>query len=121
MALCRHIRSLAWLAVGLAGTLVTLLSVVIAGLTHFDASLLEFPPDAFRLDAGWFKGLGGAMLIAVYDYFGYDNVCHLGDEVVEPQTGRFRAIDQLSVLIVAALYLTMNLAIIAVVPWSRRP
>ncbi len=119
VALCRHIRSLAWLAVVLcAGTLVTLLSVVIAGLTHFDASLLEFPPDAFRLDAGWFKGLGGAMLIAVYDYFGYYNVCHLGDEVVEPEKTIPRAIT-LSVLIVAALYLTMNLAIIAVVPWSQ--
>ena len=33
----------------------------------------------------FFTGLGGAMLIAIYDYFGYYNVCHLGDEVVQPE------------------------------------
>ena len=25
------------------------------------------------------------MLIAIYDYLGYYNVCHLGDEVVQPE------------------------------------
>lgn len=119
VALCRHIRSLAWVAVVLcAGTLVTLLVVIVAGLANFDASLIEFPPDAFRLNQTFFSGLGGAMLIAVYDYFGYYNVCHLGDEVIRPEKTIPRAVI-FSVLIVAALYLTMNLAIIAVVPWHE--
>ncbi|MBI3838706.1 MAG: APC family permease [Planctomycetia bacterium] len=119
LSLCRHIRSLAWLAVLLcAGTLITLLTVIIAGLANFNTSLLEFPPDAFRLDQAFFKGLGGAMLIAIYDYFGYYNVCHLGDEVIEPEKTIPRAV-MLSVVVVAALYLTMNLAIIAVVPWRE--
>ncbi len=119
MVLCRHIRSLAWLAVLLcAGTLVTLSTVIIAGLIHFDASLIEFPSDAFRLDQAFISGLGGAMLIAVYDYFGYYNVCHLGDEVIKPESTIPRAVI-LSVIVVAALYLTMNLAIIAVVPWQE--
>jgi amino acid transporter len=119
LSLCRHIRSLASLAVLLcAGTLITLLTVMIAGLTHFDASLIEFPPDAFRLDQTFFKGLGGAMLIAIYDYLGYYNVCHLGDEVIQPEKTIPRAI-MLSVVLIAVLYLTMNLAIIAVVPWQE--
>ncbi len=119
VALCRHIRSLAFLAVLLcAGTLITLLAVVISGLLHFDASLIEFPSDAFTLDRHWFKGLGGAMLIAAYDYFGYYNVCHLGDEVYEPAKTIPRAVI-LSVVIVATLYLTMNLAIIGVIPWQQ--
>jgi len=119
VALCRHIRSLAWLAVLLcAGTLLTLLTIIVAGLANFDASLIEFPPDAFRLDTKFFHGLGGAMLIAVYDYFGYYNVCHLGDEVVRPEKTIPRAV-MFSVVIVATLYLTMNLAIIAVVPWQK--
>jgi amino acid transporter len=118
LSLCRHIRSLAWLAVVLcAGTLITLLTVIVAGLLNFDATLLEFPPEAFRFDQMFFKGLGGAMLIAIYDYFGYYNVCHLGDEVVQPEKTIPRAV-MLSVVIVAALYLTMNLAIIGVVPWQ---
>ncbi len=119
VSLCRHIRSLAWLAVLLcAGTLITLLTVILAGLANFDASLIEFPPHAFRLDQAFFKGLGGAMLIAIYDYFGYYNVCHLGDEVIKPEKTIPRAV-MLSVLLIAVLYLTMNLAIIAVVPWQE--
>ncbi len=118
VSLCRHIRSLAWLAVLLcAGTLLTMFIVIISGLTHFNSALLELPPDAFRLDESFFKGLGGAMLIAVYDYFGYYNVCHLGDEVVEPAQTIPRAV-MISVIVVAALYLTMNVAIIGVVPWQ---
>jgi amino acid transporter len=119
ISLCRHIRSLAWVAVLLAaGTLVTLLTVIVAGLANFHPSYIEFPPDAFHFDQAFAKGLGGAMLIAVYDYFGYYNVCHLGDEVIEPEKTIPRAVI-LSVVIVAALYLTMNLAIIGVVPWQQ--
>jgi amino acid transporter len=95
-----------------------MLTVIVAGLANFNASLLEFPPDAFRLDQAFFKGLGGAMLIAIYDYFGYYNVCHLGDEVIEPAKTIPRAV-MLSVVVVAVLYLTMNLAIISVVPWQE--
>ena len=116
--LCRNVRSLAWLAVVLcAGTLVTTLIVIVSGLIHFDASLLEFPPDAFRLDRMFFAGLSGAMLIAIYDYLGYYNVCHMGDEVIDPGKNIPRAVI-LSVLIVAALYMTMNIAIMGVVPWQ---
>ncbi|MGD9723022.1 MAG: APC family permease [Pirellulales bacterium] len=119
IALCRHIRSLAWLAVVLCtGTLLATAVVIVSGLIHFDASLLTLPPDAFRLDAKFFGGLGGAMLIAIYDYLGYYNVCHLGDEVVEPEKTIPRAVI-ISVVVVAAIYLTMNISIMAVVPWER--
>ena len=63
-------------------------------------------------------GLGGAMLIAIYDYFGYFNVCHLGDEVRDPAKTIPRAV-MISVVVIATLYLTMNIAIIAVVPWQE--
>jgi amino acid transporter len=119
ISLCRHIRSLAWLAVVLcAGTLITTFIVIIAGLINFDASLLTFPDDAFRLDSLYFAGLGAAMLIAIYDYLGYYNVCHMGDEVIEPGKNIPRAV-MISVLIVAAIYMTMNIAIMGVVPWQQ--
>ncbi|MEX0679691.1 MAG: APC family permease [Pirellulales bacterium] len=119
VSLCRHIRSLAWLAVVLcAGTLLTTLAVIIAGLANFDASLISFPENAFRVDTAFASGLGGAMLIAVYDYLGYYNICHLGDEVVEPEKTIPRAV-MTSVVIVAAIYLTMNIAIMGVVPWRQ--
>jgi amino acid transporter len=78
--LCRRIRIVGWFSIVLSiGTLITVLIVIIAGLTHFRRELLVLPPDAFHLDARWFGGLGGAMTIAVYDFFGYYNICHLGD------------------------------------------
>src|SRR4029453_3136986 len=107
-----------WFGVALcAGTLLTVLIVIVAGLLHFDASLIRMPPDAFAINRKWVAGLGGAMLIAIYDYLGYFNVCHLGDEVRDPGRTIPRAVI-LSVLVVAAIYLTMNVAIIGGVPWQ---
>lgn len=117
--LSRHIQVVGWLSLALcAGTLLTVTTVIVAGLTHFDASLLRFPPDAFHVTSEWVHGLGAAMLIAIYDYLGYYNICHLGDEVRDPGRTIPRAVI-LSVIIVAAVYLTMNLSIIAVVPWEQ--
>jgi amino acid transporter len=101
-----------------AGTLTTVAIVIVSGLANFDRSLLTLPPDAFRLDIGFFKGLGLAMTIAIYDYLGYYNICHLGEEVREPGKTIPRAVI-VSVVLVASIYLTMNLSIIAVVPWQR--
>jgi amino acid transporter len=117
--LCRRIRAVGWLAVAMcAGTVITVTAVIVAGLTHFNPSLLQMPPGAFTLNRAWFGGLGAAMLIAIYDYLGYFNVCHLGDEVRDPGRTIPRAVI-LSVVIIAAVYLTMNLSIIAVVPWQE--
>lgn len=119
IALCRPIRSIGWLSVALCtGTLITISIVIAAGLTHFNPELLRPPADAWRIDTKWFAGLGAAMSIAIYDYLGYYNVCHLGDEVIEPGRTIPRAV-MLSVGLIAVLYLTMNLSIIAVVPWQE--
>ena len=119
LLLCGRIRTVGWLAVAMcAGTLITVLIFIVAGLTHFNPSLLEMPTDAFHIDRKWVSGLGAAMLIAIYDYLGYFNVCHLGEEVRNPGRTIPRAVI-LSVVVVAAIYLTMNLSIIAVVPWRE--
>lgn len=101
-----------------AGSLITVAIVIVSGWMHFDASLLKLPPDAFQFNGGFAKGLGAAMLIAIYDYLGYFNVCHLGDEVKNPARTIPRAV-MISIVVVAAIYLTMNLAIIGVVPWEE--
>ncbi len=121
LLLCRHIKSLGWLGIVFcAGTLVTVLTVIVAGYAHFDRTLVTMPADAFRMDSShsFFGGLGAAMAIAIYDYLGYYNICHLGDEVVNPGKTIPRAVI-ISIVVVAALYLTMNLAIIGVVPWEK--
>ena len=58
------------------------------------------------------------MLIATYDYWGYYNVAFLGDEVKEPGKTIPRAI-LLSILLVACLYVVMNISILGVVPWRE--
>lgn len=119
LLLSRNIRWLGRLGlVFCVGTLITVLVVIVSGLTHFNSSLLTPPENAFRMDAKFFSGLGAAMLIAIYDYLGYYNVCHLGDEVVDPGKTIPRAV-MISVVVVAAVYLTMNVAIIGVVPWDK--
>jgi len=93
--------------------------IIFAGLTHFNSGrAFEFPPGAFTLTRGFFNGLGSAMLIATYDYWGYYNVCFLGDEVKDPARNIPRAL-LLSILLVAGLYIVMNLSILAVVPWRE--
>lgn len=119
LLLCQRVGNIG--AIGLVfctGTLLTVITVIVCGLAHFDSRLLTIPEDAFRLDRQFALGLGGAMLIAIYDYLGYFNVCHLGDEVREPAKTIPRAV-VLSIVIIATLYLTMNVSIIAVVPWQE--
>jgi amino acid transporter len=121
LLLCRHIKILGWMSVALClGTFAALLVVIFAGLTHFDIRLYTIPTDQFRWanTGNLAKGLGAAMTFAVYDYLGYYNICHLGDEVQDPGRTIPRAVNR-SIWIVAILYLTMNLSILGVIPWQE--
>ena len=93
--------------------------VIFAGATHFNAArAFDFPAGAFHPDASFFTGLGAAMLVATYDYWGYYNVCFLGDEVREPSRTIPRAV-MLSIAGVAAIYLVMNISVLGVIPWRE--
>jgi basic amino acid/polyamine antiporter, APA family len=118
--LYRRITSIGWLSkLLLGGVVATILWIILAGLTHFNASLaFSFPPGAFALSRNFFLGLGSAMLIATYDYWGYYNVCFLGDEVKDPGRTIPRAL-LLSIFLVGCLYLLMNISILGVIPWQE--
>jgi basic amino acid/polyamine antiporter, APA family len=118
--LYRKITSIGWISklllVGVVGTMVW---IIFAGLTHFNAAqAFTFPSGAFTLSPNFFLGLGSAMLIATYDYWGYYNVAFLGDEIKHPAKTIPRAI-LLSILLVACLYVVMNVSILGVVPWQE--
>ncbi|MFN8574680.1 MAG: amino acid permease [Gemmatimonadaceae bacterium] len=99
------------------GMLVTVVIVIASGLTHFDRAVaFDFPPNAFNFSLGFVAGLGSAMLIAMYDFMGYYDICYVAGEVRNPARVIPRSI-LWSVVTVAALYALMNLSIIAVVPW----
>jgi amino acid transporter len=101
------------------GVMGTMGWIIVAGLSHFNRSrAFSFPPGAFTLSGQFFNGLAAGMLIAAYDYWGYYNVCFLGDEVKDPGKTIPRAL-LLSILLVACLYIVMNISILAVVPWQE--
>jgi APA family basic amino acid/polyamine antiporter len=97
----------------------TIAWIIFAGLTHFDRTrALSLPLGAFSLDRNFWLGMGSAMLIATYDYWGAYNVCFLGGELKDPGKTIPRAV-LLSILLVACLYLLMNLSVLGVVDWHE--
>jgi amino acid transporter len=118
--LYRRITSIGWMSkLLLAGVMGTMGWIIVAGLSHFDAArAFSFPPGAFTLSHNFFLGLGAGMLIAAYDYWGYYNVCFLGDEVKDPGRTIPRAL-LLSIFLVGCLYVVMNISILGVVPWQE--
>ncbi|HEY5055036.1 MAG TPA: APC family permease, partial [Acidobacteriaceae bacterium] len=93
--------------------------ILVAGAMHGNLrQAFAFPPGAFVLTPGFFAGLGSAMLIATYDYWGYYNVAFLGGEVKDAARNIPRAI-LISIALVATLYLAMNVSVLSVLPWQR--
>src|SRR5450755_756935 len=108
------LAELLWIGVAIA-----IAWIIFAGLTHFSAArAFDFPHGAFTLSPEFFTGMGAAMLIATYDYWGYYNVCFLGGEVKDPGRTIPRAL-LLSILLVGCLYVLMNISILGVVPWQE--
>jgi len=97
----------------------TIAWIIFAGLTHFNSRLaFSFPPGAFHISQQFFLGMGSAMLIAAYDYWGYYNVCFIGGEIKNPDKTIPRAL-LLSIFLVACLYIVMNISILGVIPWQE--
>jgi amino acid transporter len=99
------------------GMLITVVWVIVAGSTHWNAAIALDPADwTFHVDQRMAMGLGMALSIAMYNYFGYYQVCYLADEVASPSWTIPRSI-LISVLLVGLIYVAMNVAILGVVPW----
>ena len=101
------------------GVIATIVWITLSGVTHFNAErAFSFPVGAFSLNTNFFNGLGAGMLVAVYDYWGYYNVCFLGGEIKEPGRTIPRAI-LYSIILVALIYIVMNISILGVIPWQE--
>ncbi len=120
LLLYRRIRTVGNLSVVLlGGVLAGCLWIIVSGLPHLSASrIFDFPPGAFHLRLIFWAGLGHATLYALYDYFGYYNVCYLAEEIRDPGRVIPRAI-LASIAVVGAMYLLMNTSILSVVPWRE--
>ena len=113
--LYRRLSEVKWLGVGmLVVVLATMAFAMVTGVLHGHWSrVVEFPAGAWHLDQRFFAGLGSAMLIATYDYWGYYNVTFLGGEVRDAGRVIPRAV-MLSIGVVAVLYVGLNVSVLSV-------
>jgi len=101
------------------GVMLTIAWVIVSGVIHFNSGrAFDFPRGAFAFSPDFFKGLGAAMLIAVYDYWGYYNVCFIGGEIRDPGRTIPRSI-LYSIFLVGIIYIVMNISILGVIPWRE--
>jgi amino acid transporter len=118
--LYRNIRSIDRISIAMTVMVVCTCGwVIVSGAQHFRAAnAFDFPAGAFHMSMAFWAGLGATTLIAVYDYGGYSNACLLGGEIEKPQKNIPRAVIY-SILLVATLYLLMNLSIIGTLNWRE--
>jgi amino acid transporter len=108
-----------WSIVFSLGVIAILGWVLIEGTFRFNSRTafdMAIAPDEWPPNFGLALGMG--MGLAIYAYFGYYNVCYLGDEVVDPARTIPRSI-LFSALAVVVLFTLVHLAIVGVVPWRE--
>jgi len=115
--LYRRITTISAISIGLWIVVVgTILWIIVGGAESIPAALRAQVSGGYPvLEGAFWKGVGAATLIAVYDYAGYYNVCLIGSELKRPERTIPFAI-LASIVLVAALYIAMNLAILGVLP-----
>jgi amino acid transporter len=96
--------------------LITVFGVIVAAFTHFHGSVaFGFPHDA---GSKFFSGLGAGLVIAVYDYLGYNTSAYLGAEVRDPGRVIPRSIVY-AILGIMGLYFLLQVGVLGVVPWQE--
>ncbi len=117
-ALYRAIGTISKIGIVLAAAAVsTLACVIAASYAHFSAAQAVALPAHDSVWAGLRAGLGQALIIAAYDYFGYNQANSIGDEIVEPARTLPRSIVA-AIALVALLYVTMQFGVLGAVPWQ---
>jgi fructoselysine transporter len=106
-----RITTVLWVVMLLSVALVT-----VAAFTSFNPALaFKFPADAFTPSTKFLLGLGGGLVIGIYDYLGYNTTAYLGDEVRNP--GRVLPLTiVISIVAIMVVYLAMNIAVLGVFP-----
>ncbi|HEY2699045.1 MAG TPA: APC family permease [Pseudonocardiaceae bacterium] len=98
--------------------LIAILAVVIACYTHFHPSLaFTYPPGAFHFGSPFFAGLGAGLVIAIYDYLGYNTSAYLGAELKNPGKTLPRSIIY-AIIGIMVLYLLLQVGVLGAAPWQ---
>ena len=101
------------------GLLLTSAWVIVEGALHFHPRLLfDFPDHAFAWTMPFLLGLGNGTMLVMFNFLGYYNICHLGDEVKQPERVIPLAILG-SIVLVLILDFGISAAFTSVLPWRE--
>ena len=117
--LYRRIDVVGSIGVALAGVAVaTLGAIVVAAASRLNVaqSLASDPHTGFA--GPLLAGLGPALVITLYDYYGYGQSCTIGGEVLAPAKVLPRSV-LLAIALVGTLYLALQFGVLGVVPWTE--
>ena len=121
LALFRKIGQISKLTTGLfVVMLVAVIATIIAAFSHFSgAQAFAFTPGAFSSSGTgtFWGGLGAGLIIAIYDYLGYNTSAYLGGEVTKPGRTIPRSII-FSILGIMGLYFLMQLGVLGSIKLS---
>ncbi|WIX99131.1 APC family permease [Amycolatopsis mongoliensis] len=98
--------------------LVAVLTTIVAAFSHFSgAQAFAFTPGAFTSagEGTFWGGLGAGLIIAIYDYLGYNTTAYLGGEVREPGRTLPRSI-LFSIVGIMSLYFLLQVGVLGSVP-----
>jgi amino acid transporter len=111
VAVLGRLTMLLWL-----GVMGVIAWICVEGFRHFDAArAFDFggqEPEKLGV------ALGEVMILALYSYLGYYNICYIGEEVRDPGRTIPRAI-LLSAVLVCVLFAGLHLAMLGTVPWQE--
>ncbi|MEU0499039.1 APC family permease [Mycobacterium sp. NPDC006124] len=96
--------------------LVAVFSTIIAAYSHFSgAQAFAFTPGAFGSHGTFWAGLGAGLIIAVYDYLGYNTTAYLGAEMRDPGRTIPRSIVY-SILGIMSIYFLLQIGVLGSLP-----
>ncbi|MFF4599482.1 APC family permease [Amycolatopsis sp. NPDC001319] len=96
--------------------LFAVLTVIVAAFSHFSGGqAFAFTPGAFGSGGAFWGGLGAGLVIAIYDYLGYNTSAYLGGEVRNPGRTIPRSII-FSILGIMALYFLLQVGVLGSIP-----
>ncbi|MEQ0559841.1 APC family permease [Amycolatopsis sp. NEAU-NG30] len=101
--------------------LAAVLTTIVAAFSHFSAAqAFAFTPGAFSSagEGTFWGGLGAGLIIAIYDYLGYNTSAYLGGEVRTPGRTLPRSII-FSILGIMGLYFLLQVGVLGSIPLEQ--
>jgi amino acid transporter len=99
--------------------LVAVITTIVAAFTHFSgAQAFAFTPGAFGAHGTFWAGLGAGLIIAIYDYLGYNTTAYLGAEMRDPGRTIPRSI-VFSIFGIMSLYFLLQIGVLGSVPLEQ--